>query len=81
MTPLPLLTPRFAVRFSTVPHDDHGESLNLEAMSWDDLLKQVRHNPDPKIRRDAAKQAMARVWDGPNQPAERINPRVFEPDW
>ena len=75
----------FPVRFSLIPHSDHGESmpepLNLAEMSWSDLLRQIRDNPDPKVRQSASFEAMKRVWDRPNQPAERIDPKVFEPDW
>lgn len=75
----------FAVRFSTLPHSNHGEamsdSLNLQELDWSALLRQIQIHPDPKVRADAAREAMARVWDGPNQPLERIDPRVFEPEW
>ncbi len=84
MPALPLLTPLFAVRFSRIPHSDHGESmpepLNLKELVWDRLLYQIRNHPDPKVRADAAKEACQRVWDGPNQPEERIPARMFWPE-
>jgi hypothetical protein len=52
----------------------------LEQLDWDTLLDQIRWNPDPKTRQEALRQASLRVWDGPEQPPERINPALFEPD-
>lgn len=54
---------------------------NLNELDWSTLLKQIRHHPDPKVRQDATREATARIWDGPEQPAERVDPVVFEPDW
>lgn len=77
--------PAFAVRFSALPLFDHGEampdSLKLDEMDWTTLLRQIRLHPDPKVRQAASSEAMKRVWDGPNQPPERIDPKVFELDW
>jgi hypothetical protein len=53
----------------------------LEQLDWDTLLDQIRWNPDPKTRQEALRQASLRVWEGPEQPPERINPALFEPDW
>lgn len=52
-----------------------------KALDWDTLVSQIRHNPDPNTRKEATREAMERIWDGPNQPPERINPNIFDPSW
>lgn len=75
----------FPVRFSPPPLFDHGEampeSLKLDEMTWNDLLRQVRDNPDPKIRSEAARQAMERVWNGWNGDEDYCPRRMWEADW
>jgi hypothetical protein len=53
----------------------------LEQLDWNELLNQIRWNQDPKIKQEASREALARVWSGPEQPEERIPRVVFEPDW
>lgn len=65
----------FPVRFSHAP-----EGLNLQEMEWDRLIRQIRDNPDPKVRQAASSEAMKRVWDGPGQPESRIPARMFLPE-
>lgn len=78
------------------PHDllDHQERLihslprvqtsmqtNLSELDWDKLLEQLRMQPPGLNKQNLLRECMERIWDGPNQPPERINPMVFEPDW
>lgn len=53
---------------------------NLSQLDWTALIEAIRHSKDPKVRQEAQREAVLRVWDGPEQPADRVAPEVFEPD-
>jgi hypothetical protein len=52
-----------------------------KSLNWETLLKQIQLQPHGELKQTLVREAMERIWDGPNQPEERVNPMVFEPEW
>jgi hypothetical protein len=69
------------ILLASVPRMTEAMTHDLQQLDWKTLLDQIRWNPDPKVKQEASREAMSRLWNGPDQPEEKINPSVFEPDW